>query len=100
MRRLCVRWFMLLVGVAVFAAYAAAAAGGYALVTGLFAEPPDVLTAITAIGVFTVVTAYLSYRDGFRRLLSTHPPIENRIEQLLDRGDRVRGSHYVDRLRP
>lgn len=35
-----------------------------------------------------------------RRLLSTHPPIEERIDRLLDRVDHPVTHHYVMRIRP
>jgi len=76
MARFWVRGVMVLVGVAVFVVYAAAALGGYLLLTWLFAEPPDLLTGLLAVGAFTVVAAYLSYRFGTRRLLSSLRAVE------------------------
>ncbi|MEF8786340.1 MAG: M48 family metalloprotease [Haloarculaceae archaeon] len=76
MRRLWIRLFMVLVGVAVFTVYAAAALGGYLLLTWLIAEPPDLVTGLVAVGVFTVTVAYLSYRVGTQRLLSTVQAVE------------------------
>lgn len=76
MRRLWVRGFMVLVGMAVFAVYTAAAVGGYLLLTWLFAEPPDLLTGLIAVVVFTVAVAYLSYRYGTRQMLSNIEAVE------------------------
>ena len=76
MRRLLVRWVMVLVGVAVFAVYAAAALGGYLLLSWLFTSPPDVLTGALVIAVFTVVGGYLSYRFGTQRLLAALQAVE------------------------
>jgi Zn-dependent protease with chaperone function len=38
--------------------------------------------------------------DGLQRLLSTHPPIEDRVEQLLDRADRPQRHHHIERVGP
>jgi heat shock protein HtpX len=76
MARLWVRAVMVLVGVAVFVVYATAALGGYLLLTWLFAKPPDLLTGLLAVGLFTVGAAYLSYRFGTRQLLSSLQAVE------------------------
>ena len=92
MSRLLIRGVMVLVGVAVFAVYAAAAMGGYLLLTWLFASPPDVLTGLLAVAVFTVTAGYLSYRFGTQRLLDglravelprqRSPALYRRLERL------------------
>ena len=76
MSRLLIRGVMMLVGVAVFAVYAAAALGGYLLLAWLFATPPDLLTGLGAAVGFTLVAAYLSYRFGTRQLLSALRAVE------------------------
>ena len=76
MSHLLIRWVMVLVGVAVFAVYAAAALGGYLLLTWLFASPPDLLTGLLAVVVFTVTAGYLSYRFGTRQLLDALRAVE------------------------
>lgn len=76
MRGVWVRVFMVLVGVAVFTVYATAALGGYLLLTWVFATPPDLLTALLAVGAFTLTAAYLSYRFGTRQLLSSLQAVE------------------------
>jgi heat shock protein HtpX len=90
---------MVLVGVAVFTVYAAAAFGGYLLLTWLFAEPPDLLTGLVAIGVFTVTVAYLSYRVGTQRLLSNIQAVElsrQRAPTLYQRLERLSLEMGVD----
>jgi heat shock protein HtpX len=92
MSRLLIRGVMVLVGVAVFTVYAAAAMGGYLLLTWLFASPPDVLTGLLAVAVFTVTAGYLSYRFGTQRLLDglravelprqRSPALYRRLERL------------------
>ncbi len=37
--------------------------------------------------------------DGLRRLLSTHPPIDDRVAELIERDHHRRQNHYVERLR-
>ncbi len=76
MRRLGIRVFMVLVGVTVFTVYAAAAAGGYLLVTWIISTPPDLVSALVLVVVFTVVMAYLSYRFGTAQLLRSLDAIE------------------------
>jgi heat shock protein HtpX len=60
---------MVVVGAAVFVVYAAAAFGGYLLLSWLFVDPPGLLVALAIVGAFTVATGYLSYRFGTARLL-------------------------------
>lgn len=61
---------MAIVGIAVFLVYASAAVGGYLLLTWLFTGPGDIIVALAAVAIVTLVTAYLSYRYGTARLLS------------------------------
>jgi heat shock protein HtpX len=61
---------MVVVGVAVFAVYAAAAYGGYLLLAWLAADPPDLGVALALVAGFTLAAAYLSYRFGTTRLLA------------------------------
>ena len=92
MGRVWTRWLMVLVGVAVFLAYAAAALGGYYLLSWLFAEPPDLLAALAIVAAFTVVAGYLSYRFGTRRLLRGLGARElprNRVPSVYRRLDRL-----------
>lgn len=98
MRRLWARWLMVLVGIAVFVAYAAAALGGYLLLTWLFADPPDLLVALGVVVVLTVGTGYLSYRFGTRRLLSGLHPRElprERAPAVYRRLDRLCTTMHV-----
>lgn len=100
MASLWVRWVMVLVGLAVFAIYAAAALGGYLLLTWLFAETPDLLTGVLAIAVLTLVASYLSYRFGTRRLLSSLRAVElprERSPSLYRRLDRLCSEMDVSR---
>lgn len=92
MRRLWVRGLMMLVGIAVFTVYAGAALAGYLLLTWLFAEPPDLLSALALVVVFTVLTAYLSYRFGTARLLANLSAVE------LPRGRAPALHRRLDRL--
>lgn len=98
MRRLWIRAFMVVVGIAVFTVYAGAAYGGYLLVRWLLAEPPDLATAVVAVLAFTVVAAYLSYRVGTTRLLAglqTRELPRSRAPSLYRRLDRLAGAMNV-----
>jgi heat shock protein HtpX len=76
MRRLGIRLFMMVVGVAVFTIYATAAAVGYLLLSWLAAAPLDLGTAAAVVVLSTVFVAYLSYRFGTRQLLASLDAIE------------------------
>ncbi|MFC7133307.1 MULTISPECIES: M48 family metalloprotease [Salinibaculum] len=97
MRRFWVRALMALVGIAVFVVYGSAAIGGYLLLSWLFAEPPDLLTALGIVAALTVVAGYLSYRFGTARLLgglhvrelprSRAPEVYRRLDRLCGEMD-------------
>lgn len=70
MRRGWLRLVMGLIGLGVFAVYAIGALGGYLLLTWLFADPPNLLTALGTLAVFVLVAAYASYRFGTARMLA------------------------------
>lgn len=64
------RLAMALVGVAVVTVYAAAALGGYLLLSWLFRTPLDLGVALAAVASLTVLGGYLGYRVGTARLLA------------------------------
>lgn len=51
-------------------------------------------------GLLRLLYTHEHRHEDEHRLLSTHPPLEERIDRLLDRVDRPIKNHYVTRLRP
>ncbi|MUV90693.1 hypothetical protein GJ629_12950, partial [Halapricum sp. CBA1109] len=96
------------VGLTLLAGYVGAGAGVYLLLRSLLTPPPDLLEALAAIAVVTVVGAYASYRFGTRQLLAgleakavgprELPRFFRRLESLTERMDAGRPEVYVARL--
>jgi heat shock protein HtpX len=70
MGRLVVRTLMFLVGLALFALYLGLAALGYLLAVSLWAQRPPLVQVVLFLGLFTLLSGYLSYRFGTSRLLA------------------------------
>jgi heat shock protein HtpX len=64
------RVLLWLIGLSLLALHVGAALLAYLLLDLLVSNPPDLLTAVAVVGVFTVASAYLSYRFGTTQLLA------------------------------
>jgi heat shock protein HtpX len=51
-------------------------------------------------GLLSVLYTHDEPRERDRRWLSTHPPIEDRIDRLVERGDHAGQRHHIGRIRP
>lgn len=90
--RVLQRLIMALVGLAVLVGYLLLAGLGYLVLAWALAEPPDLGPALLAVGVFTVIGGYLSYRVGSARLLAGIDAREfprRRVPGLYRRLDRL-----------
>lgn len=88
------RWLLVLVGAAVFAVYAAGAAGTFLVLSWLLADPPGLVAIVAVAAGLTVLAGYLSYRFGTARLLAgiegrelprgRAPDLYRRLDALCD----------------
>ncbi len=100
MSRIGRRALMALVGVGFLAFYGVVAYVVYEAFVALWAVRPDPLTALLALVVVTLLTGYLSYRFGSRRLLSglgAVPLPASRVPELSRRLDRLCASMEIER---
>ncbi|WP_227259786.1 M48 family metallopeptidase [Salarchaeum japonicum] len=102
------RLVMALVGVLVFAVYAAAAALAYWVLAGVVRADVSLASTLAIVVVATVVFAYASYRFGTRRVLQeldarplargSSPAAYDRLDRLTDRMDVGTPTIYVARM--
>jgi heat shock protein HtpX len=90
---------MVLVGLAVLAVYASAAAVSYAAVTWLWVRPNDPWLTVAVVAAITIVMGYLSYRFGTAQLLAGLDAVElsrSQSPNLFALIDRLAGQMAVE----